>query len=218
MKGNNLRMNWILYQERSDCVGGNGHKGETTYIASKSSPSVIVQIENEAVIGIAHILAIADFIQAIIMKVAFDICMNIQWWGHSCAPWSCTLTWKTWRFQFGIHGGHRSYFMRSLGHIEGHSRAARILFKMGLHKAVGGGSPPFALFSKLLHASDPDSIELVINQCQKLTAVHATTTLHSHSQGTSNAVQRTPYQNVSSWKKSWHTSPTSLPEPGSSES
>ena len=49
----------------------------TTHRASNSSPSAIVQIENEAVIGIAHVLAIADFIQAIIMKVAFDICMIV---------------------------------------------------------------------------------------------------------------------------------------------
>ena len=40
---------------------------------------MIIQIENEAVIGIAHILAIADFIQGIKMKVAFDICMIVQW-------------------------------------------------------------------------------------------------------------------------------------------
>ena len=195
---NYLRMNWIVYpsQERLDCIGGNGQKGETTYVASKSSRLVIVVIENEAVIGIAHKLAIVDFIQAIIMKAAFDICMIVQWWGHSCASCSSTLTWQTWRFQFGIPGGNRTYFMNSLGYIEGHSRTARILFKMGLHEAVGGGSPPFSLLSKLLHASDPDSIELVINQSQKRTAVNATTSLHSHSQGTSNAMQRTAYQNV----------------------
>ena len=165
MKGLNylIRMNWTVYQERLDCIGWNGHKGEATYIASKTSRSDIVLIEKEAVIGIAHILAVVDFIQVTIMKVAFEICMIVQWRGHSCASCSSTLTWQTWRFQFGIPAGHHSYFMNSLGYIEGHSRAALIFFKIGLHEAVGGGSLPIAPLSKPLHASDPDSIELVIN-------------------------------------------------------
>ena len=94
-------------------------------------------------------------------------------------------------------GGHRSYFIESVGNIEGHSSAVRILFKLGLHITVGGGFSPFAPMSMPLHASEVDSTELVVNQSQKLKAVNVTTPLHSHCQGTSNDMQRTPYyQNV----------------------
>ena len=86
--------------------------------------------------------------------------------------------------------------MSSFGYIEGHSSAVRILFKMCLHHTVGGRNLPIAFLSKPLHASDIDSIELLVNQSQKLTAVNATTLLHSHSLGTSNTMQRTRYQNV----------------------
>ena len=199
MKGlNYLRMNWIAYQKRLDCISADDHKGDTTYITSKGSTSIIVLIENEPVIGIAHIRAIFDGIQAIIMKVAWDICMIVQWSGHSCASESCSisLTWNTRRVQGGIAGGHRSCFIKSFGNIEGYSTAVPIFFKMGLHIAVGGGSPPFARMSIPYHASEGDSIELVVNQSQKHTAVNATTPLHSHRQGTSNAMQRTPHQNV----------------------
>ena len=183
---NYLRMNWVVYQERFDCISGDDHEGDTgtTYITSKGMIIHIVIIENEPVIGIAHILAIFDGIKVIIMKVARDICMIVQWSRHSCASESCssTLTWNTRRVQGGIAGGHRSCYLNSFGNIEGYSTAVPIFFKMGLHIAIGGGSPPLALMSIPYHSSECDSIELVVNQSQKHSAVNVTTLLHSHRQ------------------------------------
>ena len=88
---NYLRMYWIIYQERLVCIGGDHHEGDTTYIASEGSTRDIVLIENQPVIGIAHIRAILDVIQGIIMKFARDICMVVPWLGHSCASCSSTL-------------------------------------------------------------------------------------------------------------------------------
>ena len=139
------------------------------------------------------------------MKVAFDICMIVQSSGHLCASCSSTLrlTWKTGRFQVGIAGGHRSCFIKGFGNIEGHSSAVRILSKIGVHPAVGGGLSPIALKSIPLHASEVDSTELVVNQSQKLKSVNATTLLQGHSQGTR---KRPLIKMYSSWKKQWHTS------------
>ena len=124
--------------------------------------------------------------------------MVVQWSGHLCASCSSTLrlTWKIGRFQVGIVGGHRSCFIKSFGNIEGHISAVRILSKIGVRHAVGGGSPPFALMTIPNHSSEVDSTELVVNQSQKLKAVNATTLLQGHIQGTSNATQRTSYQIV----------------------
>ena len=36
--------------------------------------SGIVEIENEAVIGIADISTITDFVQAVVMEMAFNVC------------------------------------------------------------------------------------------------------------------------------------------------
>ena len=124
--------------------------------------------------------------------------MIVQWSDHSCASCSSTLrlTWKTRRFQVGIAGGHRSCFIKSIRNIEGDSSAVCILSKIGVHPAVGGGLYPFAITSIPNHASEVDSTELVVNQSQKLKAVNATTLLQGHSQWTSNAMKKIPYQNV----------------------
>ena len=75
MKGlHYLRMNLMAYQGRSDCVNEN-HKGDRTHIASKRSASVIVDIENEAVIGIADIGTLADIVQVVVMEMAFSGCV-----------------------------------------------------------------------------------------------------------------------------------------------
>ena len=57
---------------------------------------------------------------------------------------------------------------------------------------------PISKCGKNGDASEGDSTELIVNQSQKAIAANATTPfkLQCHSQGTSHAMQRTPYQNI----------------------